>query len=157
MFQIIIILIAIALTVMATYVTLNYMGESGDSAARSQATKYIQEAAQIRGAILIARNDGLYMDTQTNLEVLVPKYLASIPQGGTNWSTRENEVFKTGVRDNVCVAANKSLEISFVQGDSDVRESADNPGEYIPYCSKEGLNPNTPCCDNSDAGGVEIN
>ncbi|WP_410951258.1 hypothetical protein [Pseudomonas sp. S1(2024)] len=157
MLQIIIILIAIVLTVLITFGTIHYMGESGDSAAKSQATKYIQEAAQIRGAILIARNDGLYMDTETNLEVLVPKYLATIPQDGANWSTRENEVFKTGVGDNVCVAANKSLGISFVAGDSNVRESADNPGEYIPYCAKDDMNPNTPCCDNSDAGDVEIN
>lgn len=155
MFNFIIIIIAIALSVIATFATIHYMGESGESSAKSQATKYIQEAAQIRGAILIARNDGLYMDTETSLDVLVPKYLASIPQAGLDWSTRENEVYKTGVGDNICVAANKSLGITYTSDDSDVRESTDNPGEFIPYCSKDNMNPNTPCCDNSE-GDVQI-
>jgi hypothetical protein len=157
MFQFIIILIAILLTVLVTFGTIHYMGESGESAAKSKATKYIQEAAQIRGAILIARNDGLYMDTETNLNVLVPKYLATIPQAGTDWSTRENEVYKTGVGDNICVAANKSLGIKYTADDANVRESTANPGEYIPYCSKDDMNPNTPCCDNTDTGDTEVN
>jgi hypothetical protein len=156
MFQLIIIVIAVIMTVLVTFGTILYMSESGESAAKSKATKYIQEAAQIRGAILIARNDGLYMDTETNLNILVPKYLAAIPQGGLDWSTRENEVYKTGVADRVCVAANKSLGIRYVASDTNVRESADNPGEYIPFCAKDDISPNTPCCDNVD-GDTEIN
>jgi len=147
MSQLIIIVIAIILSIIVAASTLLYLSESGETAAKSQATKFIQEAAQIRGAILIARNDGIYLDTETNLDVLVPKYLAVIPQAGVNWETRENEVYKTGVEDKVCLAANKSLGFSYKSTDQGVREAE---GGYIPYCSKDELNPNTPCCDNSD-------
>lgn len=154
MSQLIIIVIAIILSILVAASTLLYLGESGETAAKSQATKYIQEAAQIRGAILIARNDGVYLDTESNLSVLVPKYLAVIPQAGENWKTRENEVYKTGIDDKVCLAANRSVGFDYKSTDTNVRKA---DGGYIPYCSKDNLNPNTPCCDNSNSTATTTN
>lgn len=150
MFAIILAIIAIALTIAASVATLMYFSDDGKSSAKAEAARIIQEAAQIRGAILIARNDGVQLTTADTLDVLRPKYLADIPQGAANWGFGTNQVYKTDVRDTVCLAANLSLNQVFTASDTDVRAAEDNSG-YIPYCDKSDLNPNVPCCDNSRA------
>lgn len=151
MFAIILAIIAIALTILASVVTLMYLDQDGGSSAKAQAAKILNEASQIRGAILIARNDGLYMDTQTSLEVLKPKYLADIPSGMANWGLGENRVYKTDVNDAVCLAANISLGHKFTKADTQVRAADGIEDAFIPLCEKSDLNPNVPCCDNSSA------
>jgi hypothetical protein len=147
-FAIILAIIAIALTIAASVATLMYLGDDGQSAAKAEAARIIQEAAQIRGAILIARNDGVHLTTADSLEALKPKYLADIPQGSANWGFSTNQVYKTNVRDTVCLAANLSMGKEFKSTDTDVR-LADDGKSYIPYCDNENLDPNVPCCDNS--------
>ena len=150
MFAIILAIIAIALTIAASIMTLMYLSDDGGSSAKAQAARIIQEAAQIRGAILIARNDGVQLTTADSLEVLRPKYLADIPHGASGWGFGTNKVYKTDVRDTVCIAANLSLGKVFKESDSDVRAAEDSSG-YIPYCDKADLDANVPCCDNSRA------
>jgi len=148
MFAIILAIIAIALTIAASVATLMYLTDDGKSSAKAEAARIIQEAAQIRGAILIARNDGLQLTTADSLTVLQPKYLADIPQGAENWGFGTNTVYKTDVKDTVCLAANLSLNKVFTSNDTDVREA---DGGFIPYCDKPDLDANVPCCDNSRA------
>jgi hypothetical protein len=153
MFAIIIAIVAIALTILASIVTIMYLSDDGKSSAKAEAGRIIQEASQIRGAILIARNDGVQMSTQDTLGILKPKYLADIPQGASAWGLGENQVFKTDVRDTVCVAANLSMGIVYVSNDSRVR-LADDGQSVIPFCDKTDLAANTPCCDNTPAAVV---
>lgn len=146
MFAIILAVIAIALTIFLTVVSINYLFEDGSNAAKAEAAKIIQEAAQIRGAILIAKTDGINIDTGSDLSELTPKYLAEVPQSGRDWTLAENMVIKENVNDQVCLAANLSLGFVFTKADTQVRLSKNEDG-YIPHCDKESLNPNVPCCD----------
>lgn len=83
MFAIILAIIAIALTIAASVATLMYLGDDGKSAAKAEAARIIQEAAQIRGAILIARNDGLRLTTADTLEVLRRDILPHMNEGAS--------------------------------------------------------------------------
>lgn len=148
MFAIILVLIAIGLTILASIVTLSYLLDDGQNAAKAEAAKILNQASQIQGAIVIARTDGVHLNTDSSLDELHPRYLADIPEGAENWGFGENNVFKTDVKDNVCLAANLSLGHVFKEGDPDVRK-ADSLDAYIPYCDNPNLSPNVPCCDNS--------
>lgn len=148
MFSIVLVFIAIALTIFLTVVTINYLYEDGSNAAKAEAAKIIQESSQIRGAILIAKNDGLVINTESDLSVLTPKYLIEIPQGGRDWILEENMIVKENVNDNVCLAANESMGFEFTDQDPQVRV-ADGGEGYVPFCDKAGLNQTIPCCDNS--------
>lgn len=153
MFAIIIAIVAIALTILASVVTLMYLSDDGKSSAKAEAGRIIQEASQIRGAILIARNDGVPMSTEDTLDILKPKYLADIPQGAESWGLGENQVYKTDVRDTVCVAANLSMGAVYQATEERVR-LADDGQSVIPFCDKPNLAGNTPCCDNTPAAPV---
>jgi hypothetical protein len=150
MFAIIIAIIAIGLTILSSVVTIMYLSDDGKSSAKAEAGRIIQEASQIRGAILIAKNDGVVMSTEDSLNILKPKYLADIPQGAEAWALGENQVYKTDVRDSVCVAANLSMGAIYVTTEDRVRLAEDGQS-VIPFCDKADMAANTPCCDNTPA------
>lgn len=145
MFALIIAIIAIGLTVFLAVTTITYFNEDGNAAAKAEAGRIIQEASQIRGAILIARTDGLQLSTDSTLYELTPEYLSDVPKGAENWRLGYNQVFHANVNDTVCLAANASLNYFFTAGDTDVREA--EGGGYIPYCDNPDLSGNVPCCD----------
>lgn len=144
----IIVIIAIALGVLMSIISMNYLDESGNNAAKAEAARVLQEASQIRGAILIARNDGMLLSEDDRLTVLVPLYLSDVPRGAEDWTIGTNHVYKTGVNDTVCLEANWSMNLFFKESDPYVRV-ADDGKSYIPYCHNPDLAPHIPCCDNS--------
>ena len=144
MTNLIIAILAIALTSVLMASTLMLLGENGSNqGAKAESMKKINEAQQIAGAITIYKNDGNFIDQNFKLTDLLDKYITSIP--GKGWQAEPFYVF-SDTTVNACIEANKKANQVFAITDSDIYISDENANFPIPYCSKPGLSKNVPCC-----------
>ena len=138
-------LIAIALSILIGVVTMSYLGEeSSNKGAKAEFMKYMNESQQIAGAITIYKTDGNFITKEFKLQDLQrDKYLSSIPKG--DWRIEPFKVF-TPVNINICYETNKELGETYEITDTDIYIDPEYPTKPIPYCSKEGLANATICC-----------
>ena len=127
MFSLILALIAIVITAGIAIATVYYGGAQLNSGgAKSNAARYLNEGAQISGAVNVYTNDhaGAFPDRP---EDLVPTYLKSIPEG--DWSFESEYIIRTGLTEAECIAANAVVGINDVLN-----------------CDDPEMLPQTPCC-----------
>lgn len=149
MTHIILAILAIALTVLLISTTVMHLGEaSSNKGALAESMKKTNEGQQIAAAITIYKNDGNFIDHTFKLEDLKDKYITSIPKEG--WSAEPYYIFSPTTV-NACIEANTKANYIFQPTDSDIYIGEENPDFPIPYCSKEGLSKNIPCCYTPDS------
>lgn len=144
MTNLIIAILAIALTILLMAATLMFLGEgSSNQGAQAESMRKMNEGQQIAAAITIYKNDGNFIDSEFKLTDLLDKYITSVP--GEGWQAEPFFVYSpTSV--NACIEANKNGNYVFEPTDSDIYISDENADFPVPYCSKPGLSKNIPCC-----------
>ena len=130
MFTLIVVLVTIALVALIAITSIFFGGDQfTEGVASAKASRYMNEAAQISGAINIYVSDhnGRYPGT---LQDLVPVYLKNIPEG--DWAFSNNYITRTGL------TADECLNVNEIAGYS-----------TIPDCSDPALTPDIPCCQDT--------
>jgi hypothetical protein len=144
MTNLIIAIIAISLTVLILIVSAPFLGEAiVNNGTKAESMKLRNDSQQIAGAISIYKNDGNVIDQSFDLKDLKDKYITSIPKG--NWKAEPFYIF-TSTTSETCIEANRASNFRFSTTDSNVYIDPRQPSTPIPYCSKDNLSVNIPCC-----------
>jgi hypothetical protein len=153
MFNLITVIIAIALLVVVTAVAVYYGGSIvGDQSTKAQATQYRNEAVQIAGAVTLYKAKGNAITSSFQLQTLVDEnYLKSLPEG---WEPGQDSIVKPldindPAAEGICFMANEQAGFTFLSSESDVSIYSKDTSKAIPKCTKANLPNTVPCCSNS--------
>lgn len=150
MFNLIIVIISIALIVITAIATVYYGGDSySEGKIDAEAARYRNEAAQISGAVRMYTATGNMTGENFTLQDLVDeKWLRTIPEGWEPGDNKIKRVLDPGdiKSEHICFVANNQAGFTFLSTDTDVVEYSSNPDLAIPKCEKEGLSSAVPCC-----------
>lgn len=150
MLNIILVIIAIALIGALVITSIWYGGESySEGKIAAEATRYRTEAQQIAGAVTLYKAQGNEISDAFRLQDLVDlEYLKALPE---DWEPGDNKIMRVLPSgniesENICYVANEQSGFSFSSSEEDVKPYSQNIDKAIPYCNKDDLNRNVPCC-----------
>lgn len=153
MFNLITVIIAIALVIVVTAVGVYYGGSIvGDQSTKAQATQYRNEAVQIASAVTLYKAKGNSITSDFTLQTLVDeKLLKSLPEG---WEPGQDSIIKPldendPAAEGICLMANEQAGFNFLGSETDVTPYSKDSSKGIPKCSKANLPNTVPCCSNS--------
>lgn len=152
MFNLITVIIAIALTVVLIAVSVYYGGSiTGDQKTKAEAVQYRNEASQIAGAVALYRAHGGTFSPEFTLQTLVDgEYLRDLPSG---WEPGQDSIVRVldpndPNAESICLEANNQAGFKFTPGDQDVVAYSKDTTKGIPSCLMTDLAPAVPCCSN---------
>lgn len=152
MFNLIIIVISIALIVVLALASMYHGGKAfNENKVVADAAKYRGEAIQISSAFTLFKSDGNSVSESFTLQDLVNKgYLKTLPSG---WQPGSNKIIfplnsnDTG-SEHICITAIQQSGYSFDPTDTQVDVYSADSTKAIPHCDKASLDPMVPCCVN---------
>jgi len=150
MFNLILVIIAIALVIAMTYTSVFHGGSTmTDNVIQAEAAKYRNEASQISGAVRLYKVQGNEITESFSLQNLVDLgYMKSLPDG---WEPGSNIIMRPldasdGRSEEICFEANSQAQFTFLATDTEVQTYTLDETYAIPQCNKTDLDSLVPCC-----------